>query len=304
MAFGITAYSEAAFASEANDVIAYPQGNVLTGSLGTSGTPGTANVPVTGSQATITAGQVVSGTSALVNVTTAGQLTTSIGEEAIDIGVTITGLEMSISNKKFSQDTLTAFAQSPFATQSTDSIEVPIVEVATTTGGDITNFQLNMTLGAFSVSADGNVSVVVSEHTMNTSIGSVTVTGLGNVSVSGNQMTSSIGSESAFTDHTVAVTGQQLTMSLGDESTVGNATVAVTGIQLASSIGTASQASIYPVTGMQMASSIGSVTTTANANIIPTGLQLTSTTGIPNVTPWNEIDLGVSNVWTEVDRAA
>jgi len=53
-----------------------------------------------------------------------------------------------------------------------------------------------------------------------------------------------------------------------------------------------------------MASSIGSVTTTANANIIPTGLQLTSTTGIPNVTPWNEIDLGVSNVWTEVDRAA
>tara|TARA_R110002126_G_scaffold1714_16_gene10292 strand:- start:2210 stop:3124 length:915 start_codon:yes stop_codon:yes gene_type:complete len=304
MAFGITAYAEAAIASEANDIIAYPQGNTLTASLGNSGTPGTANVPVTGSQATISTGQVISGTSALVNVTTAGQLTTSIGEEGIDIGVPLTGIEMSISNKKLSQDTLTAFAQAPFATQSPDTIEVPIVEVATTTGGEIGDFQLNMTFGTFSVSADGNVSVVVSEHTLNTAIGSTSVVGIGNVPVTGIQMTSSIGSESAFTDHTVAVSGQQLTMSMGEEGTAGNATIAVTGIQMASSIGTASQATKYDVSGQQMATSAGSVSVTGTAVVIPTGIQLQTNTGNPIITAWQEINPGVTNVWTEVDLAA
>tara|TARA_R110000824_G_scaffold4457_4_gene21462 strand:- start:3143 stop:4057 length:915 start_codon:yes stop_codon:yes gene_type:complete len=304
MAFGITAYAEAAIASEANDIIAYPQGNTLTASLGNSGTPGTANVPVTGSQATISTGQVISGTSALVNVTTAGQLTTSIGEEGIDIGVPLTGIEMSISNKKLSQDTLTAFAQAPFATQSPDTIEVPIVEVATTTGGEIGDFQLNMTFGTFSVSADGNVSVVVSEHTLNTAIGSTSVVGIGNVPVTGIQMTSSIGSESAFTDHTVAVSGQQLTMSMGEEGTAGNATIAVTGIQMASSIGTASQATKYDVSGQQMATSAGSVSVTGTGVVIPTGIQLQTNTGNPIITAWQEINPGVTNVWTEVDLAA
>ena len=304
MAFGITAYAEAAIASEANDIIAYPQGNTLTASLGNSGTPGTANVPVTGSQATISTGQVISGTSALVNVTTVGQLTTSIGEEGIDIGVPLTGIEMSISNKKFTQDTLTAFAQAPFATQSPDTIEVPIVEVATTTGGEIGQFQLNMTFGTFSVSADGNVSVVVSEHTLNTAIGSTSVVGIGNVPVTGIQMTSSIGSESAFTDHTVAVSGQQLTMSMGEEGTAGNATIAVTGIQMASSIGTASQATKYDVSGQQMATSAGSVSVTGTGVVIPTGIQLQTNTGNPIITAWQEINPGVTNVWTEVDLAA
>jgi hypothetical protein len=304
MAFGITAYAEAAIASEANDIIAYPQGNTLTASLGNSGTPGTANVPVTGSQATISTGQVISGTSALVNVTTAGQLTTSIGEEGIDIGVPLTGIEMSISNKKLTQDTLTAFAQAPFATQSPDTIEVPIVEVATTTGGQISAFQLNMTFGTFSVSADGNVSVVVSEHTLNTAIGSTSVVGIGNVPVTGIQMTSSIGSESAFTDHTVAVSGQQLTMSMGEEGTAGNATIAVTGIQMASSIGTASQATKYDVSGQQMATSAGSVSVTGTGVVIPTGIQLQTNTGNPIITAWAEINPGVTNVWTEVDLAA
>tara|TARA_R110000772_G_scaffold7780_4_gene26153 strand:+ start:1026 stop:1940 length:915 start_codon:yes stop_codon:yes gene_type:complete len=304
MAFGITAYAEAAIASEANDIIAYPQGNTLTASLGNSGTPGTANVPVTGSQATISTGQVISGTSALVNVTTVGQLTTSIGEEGIDIGVPLTGIEMSISNKKLTQDTLTAFAQAPFATQSPDTIEVPIVEVATTTGGQISAFQLNMTFGTFSVSADGNVSVVVSEHTLNTAIGSTSVVGIGNVPVTGIQMTSSIGSESAFTDHTVAVSGQQLTMSMGEEGTAGNATIAVTGIQMASSIGTASQATKYDVSGQQMATSAGSVSVTGTGVVIPTGIQLQTNTGNPIITAWQEINPGVTNVWTEVDLAA
>jgi len=34
------------------------------------------------------------------------------------------------------------------------------------------------------------------------------------------------------------------------------------------------------------------------------GVQLTSSTGSPNITAWQEIDLGVNNIWTEVDLAA
>ena len=48
----------------------------------------------------------------------------------------------------------------------------------------------------------------------------------------------------------------------------------------------------------------GTKTNTADANVTPTGIQLQSNTGSPNITSWEEIDPGVSNVWTEVDLAA
>ena len=53
-----------------------------------------------------------------------------------------------------------------------------------------------------------------------------------------------------------------------------------------------------------MSTSVGSVTVTGNADIDVTGIQLQTNTGNPNITAWAEIDTGVSNVWTEVDRAA
>jgi len=303
VAFGITAYSEAPLSSEANDVIAYPSSQTLTASLGASVTPGTANVSVTGTQATITNAGVVAGSSVLVSVT-GSQLTSSIGEEVTGIGVDVTGQELSISNKTTTQDTLTAFGEAPFAALSPSTFNIPSVEVATTTGGDIGDFQLSMSLGTFSVAADGNVSVVVTEHTLNSSVGSVSVTGIGNVTVSGIAASLSIGDESAFTDHTVAVTGQQMTMSLGEESPTGDANVTLSGISMTSSIGTVEQSNVYPVTGVSMTMSLGEETPTANANVTPTGIQLQSNTGNPNITSWEEINPGVSNVWTEVDLAA
>ena len=110
MAFAITAYSEAAFSSEANSVIAYASGISLTSSMGEESNTGTANVSVTGTQSTITIGSSSAGSSVLVNAT-GSQLTSSIGAETIDIGVPITGFELSVSNKTFTQDTLAAFAQ-------------------------------------------------------------------------------------------------------------------------------------------------------------------------------------------------
>ena len=304
MAFGITAYSEAAFSAEDNNAIAYPQGSVLTGSVGASGTEGDNNIELTGIQATITNAGVVAGSSVLVSVT-GSQLTSSIGEEDINVGVPVTGSQLSITNKTSTQDTLTAFGESPFATLSPSTFNIPSVIVEATTGaGSLPNFQLNLSLGTFSVSADGNVSVVVTEHTMNTSVGDVSITGIANVSVTGTQMTMTLGDESAFTDHTVEVTGQQLTMSMGEEVPTADANVSLTGIQLTSSIGIATQETLYNVTGVQMSTSVGSVTVTGNADIDVTGIQLQTNTGNPNITAWAEIDTGVSNVWTEVDRAA
>ncbi len=304
MAFGNTAYSEAAFSAEDNNAIAYPQGSVLTGSVGASGTEGDNNITLTGIQATITNGGAVGGSSVDVSVTGVS-LTSSIGEEGIDIGVPVSGQELSISNLTFTQDTLTAFGEAPFATLSPAEFKIPSVIVEATTGaGSLPNFQLNLSLGTFSVSADGNVSVVVTEHTMNTSIADVSITGHANVSVTGTQMTMSLGDESAFTDIDVAVTGSQMTMSQGDETVTADANVTLSGISLTSSIGSAEQNTIYPVTGISMTMSMGEEIPTANANVFPTGIQLQTNTGSPNITSWEEIDPGVSNVWTEVDLAA
>ena len=53
-----------------------------------------------------------------------------------------------------------------------------------------------------------------------------------------------------------------------------------------------------------MTGSIGSVTVTGVANIDVTGIQMTASVGSPNITAWQEVNLGVSNTWTEVDLAA
>ena len=58
------------------------------------------------------------------------------------------------------------------------------------------------------------------------------------------------------------------------------------------------------VSGIQLTSNIGSVTVTGTALVTPTGIELTSTAGSTNITSWQEVDPGVTNVWTEVDLAA
>jgi hypothetical protein len=102
----------------------------------------------------------------------------------------------------------------------------------------------------------------------------------------------------------VEVTGQELTMSMGEETPTADANVELTGIQLTGSIGTVDAVAVAEVTGVQMSISVGSVTITANADINVTGIELQSSAGNANVTAWAEIDPGVSNIWTEVDRAA
>ena len=75
---------------------------------------------------------------------------------------------------------------------------------------------------------------------------------------------------------------------------------------LTSSIGTIVEIPqvIVGVSGIAITMSLGSEATQSNANAFPTGLSLTSSVGSPNITPWQEVDLGVNNTWTTVDLAA
>ena len=58
------------------------------------------------------------------------------------------------------------------------------------------------------------------------------------------------------------------------------------------------------VSSTDITSNTASVSLTGNATINLTGIQLTGSLGSINITPWNEVDLGVNNTWTEVDLAA
>ena len=98
--------------------------------------------------------------------------------------------------------------------------------------------------------------------------------------------------------------GVQLQTTIGEEDLAGGAIITLTGIQVTAATGGADGVSVADATGSQLQSSISGVTLTGNAVIDLTGIQLTGSLGSINITPWNEVDLGVNNTWTEVDLAA
>jgi hypothetical protein len=103
----------------------------------------------------------------------------------------------------------------------------------------------------------------------------------------------------------VPVTGISATLTLGNITLIQSTNETVTGQSVTLSLGTVDAVAVYPVTTAGLLNgSVGSVTVTGTANINVTGVGLTASIGSINITPWNEIDLGVNNVWTEVDLAA
>ena len=102
------------------------------------------------------------------------------------------------------------------------------------------------------------------------------------------------------------VTGIQMASSIGNINLVQSTNEQPTGIQGTLSLGQHAEipGQIIGQDGLQLSSSIGSVTVTGLANIEVTGIQMTGSIGNVAVTPWQEVDLGVSNTWTEVDLAA
>ncbi len=167
---------------------------------------------------------------------------------------------------------ITAIAQSPIAALGGTNANVALtgIQLNSSIGQQIlpnvevtlTGQQLGFTIGTYSVSAAGNVTIVTGvDHAIDLSVGSVTTSA----------------------NATANLTGIQLTSSLGQSTITPNTIVTATGQQLATSVG-----------------SIASIT--ADANVTPTGIQLTGSVGIPFITAWAVIDPGVTNTWTEVNK--
>ena len=125
------------------------------------------------------------------------------------------------------------------------------------------------------------------------------------IDASTNLIQSSIGPVEVGALTLVEPDGIQLQINIGEEELSGGAIVSATGIPSAFLIGSADGVSVAEVTGSQLQTSItGPQEINGNATVDLTGIQLTGTLGSLNITPWNEVDLGVNNTWTEVDLAA
>jgi hypothetical protein len=102
----------------------------------------------------------------------------------------------------------------------------------------------------------------------------------------------------------VPVTGISASMTIGDISLIQSTVEPATGQELTATAGQADQASKYPVDGIELTGSVGSVTVIGVANISVTGISASISVGSVAVTSWQEVNPGVTNVWTEVDLAA
>ncbi len=298
----------------------------LTSSIGAETVTADANVSVSGIALASSQGTTVGGTSVLIENPGPLTMSSSIGSTVIGIGVPVTGISAasSIGAATVDESELTGIgwgrrtwgnlawggAYSVIATgQSlTSSIGTSVasadVAVAVTSAGQLSSTFANP---SFSIQIDSAITVIASEHTINSSSGAESVTADANVTVtSAGSLTSSIGTTVAGLKTPVDVSGMQATFTLGTFTLVQSTNESATGQQLASSIGTPTEipAQLVGVSGQQLSGSIGSVTVTGIANIDVTGIQLTASLGSVNITSWQEVDLGVSNTWTEVDLAA
>ena len=164
---------------------------------------------------------------------------------------------------------------------------------------------ITITQGLSSIQIDGNITVFASEDQLDLSLGNQSLEQSTNESVSGQSLSSSIGQVLPENKTPVDVTGISATLSLGTFSLVQTTNESVTGQAATLNVGQVSQETAYPVTTAgSLTTTPGSVSISATAGVPVTGVGLTANIGSVNVTPWSEIDPGVNNVWTEVDKAA
>jgi len=243
-------------------------------------------VPVTGSQATTSAGQTTIDPTYLIGAgwgrDTFGNLGWGVNYSVIPAEGTGIELTTSIGDE-------TAFTD----------IEV------TVTAPDA--LQITYASPSFSIQIDQDIFVLASEDQLDAEIGTIAdVTGTATVDITGIELTSNIGQVVGGTIQEVPVSGIEATLTLGNFTLVQSTNESVTGQELTSTIGDAEEipAQIVGVSGIQLTSNIGSVTVTGTALVTPTGIELTSSIGSLNITAWAEINPGVNNVWGEVDLAA
>lgn len=284
-------------------------------------------VTLTGLQLTSTPGSAVGGTSALVSVT--GSLE-SIGVGSViqrtGQGFAVSGSQLTSSSGSVTIDDTTLTGEGwgrdawgSFAWGDNYSIQVTGIQLASSIGEEtaftdvtasVTGQQLTASFShpSFSIQIDSDVFVLASEDQLDalTSSASFPVVTDTSVSPTGIQATMSQGNTTGGLKTPVDVTGIQATMTLGSIALEQTTIEPVTGQQLTMTLGQHADipGQIIGVGGLQLTSSIGSVVVSGTAGIDVTGIQLTTSVGSPIITAWAEVNPGVNNNWTEVDRAA
>ena len=251
-------------------------------------------------------------------VSTTGQALTSNLGNATEIAagqqVDVTGFDLTANGNNLTHDTLTAFGESPFATLSPATFNIP-VGVEATTGGIVGTFPLPMTLGNVTeITADALVPLTGFPLTLQEN--NVAVFADANLSVTGFPLSMVQGTALGFTDVTtedvfafanvdVSITGIAMTMNPGTATVTGDATVTETGLPMTAALGTAilDANTLVDLTGQAMTMQEGTVTAPDSLAIL-TGFGLTIELGSPKTVVWTQVNTGTAPTWTEVDTAA
>ena len=229
-------------------------------------------------------------------------LTTSIGSVTAE-GLVEQGWGRGGWGNRAWGDTYSAQATGQTLTSAIGSVTPQANADVTVSGLDL----LTITQGLNSIQIDSSIFVFVGEDAMTLSQGSQSlVQSTVESPATAGLLTGSVGNTVAGLKIGVDVTGIAASLTLGSISLQQSTNEPVTGQALASALGTIASipAQTVGVSGFGLTTAINSVTTTGTATIPLTGIGLTANIGSPNITAWAEIDPGVNNVWTEVDKAA
>jgi len=209
-------------------------------------------------------------------------LSTNINSVSIAIGqdISVTGEQL---NSTVNTVSITGDAN---LTLSTNLLQISLGDESGVGNADVILTALNIlntTIGAYSITADGNTSEIVVGDSMNSTVNSI----------------------DAGAGALVFPTGEQLTIAIGDESLTGNATVDLTTNILNVTTGTASgDVATVILTGSSVVTTTGTVSFTIDGSVTLTGVTMTASTGRLFVSAWAVIDINSTATWTVVDIAA
>tara|TARA_R110002096_G_scaffold414239_1_gene615291 strand:+ start:21 stop:878 length:858 start_codon:yes stop_codon:yes gene_type:complete len=203
---------------------------------------------------------------------------TTQGELGVDVPVT--GFDLTVNNTTQIQDTLTAFAQAPFATESPSTFDPPNIDIGIVSNAAVTGIAMTASLGtAITI---GDALTIPTGIAMTASLGTALGVGKTTADVTGIPMTAALGTALAFIDVvTEDVTGIAMSTSLGSVTTFANADVIPTGIAMTMNEGTATVTGDANVTstGIAMTAALGTAVADANSLIDVTGQAMTMQEG-------------------------
>jgi len=258
--------------------------NGLTSTVGTAVATGIANAAITnGASATSARGDVSLSTDQNISVS-GNPLTSTVGNESTSVTST-TGwnrdTDINTGNTiGWSQQQWGAVGGSFAVTGQPLTAALGDEDVRTDQNISVSLNGLTSTIGTFSISGDGQITVVAGSEVA---------------------LQSTVGTAEADPEFVVFPTGNAMTSAVG---TVGTS-VFVTGVGLTSNIGEATQETSYEAPSVSATSNFGTLNIRTDVSFTITGVSATSSTGNLQGTFWSQVDDSNSEIsWTEVHKAA